>query len=858
MSDIKATSVGTADQDAIKSKLLRQYSKKDVVTIEKHLSMSKLQDFKGLDVSSTKRKTYFDDLKTKEDLTYEDIVGSLVNEREIRPEVSAGFKLLGFGALFIIYATIGATTGLYISIIIALGSFVPLAWWYRMVYNSDDIKFLFPYIAEQHNDKILAMDGQSPDSFNSANGANNEITADKAQGDKKEIRKSAFQSSAYRVGTLRLQVKSVKKAEEQNMASENNSSVSQSLPGSKAATTGSGTGTVKADKIIDPKTPDKTVDLSKLHGDFNYSQVLTGPRPITLLLITLCLICLLSTAIYFALMAEPHVFEPCLDYVLDFKSDTLVTQMCSYTNTSDSQDAYLAFLNNFNSITVSTCNANIDNPNVDCDIVNLISDSTTYSNCLHTLMYVHNRCPTSATSAIWFPCDFNSIYEQMYLFSFAVFVVSTILVAFIASSVPSVKSLRAQQQRLLLLPTAQRQLRHDILFESNRIATIIRLKHPFRVLMLICGGLLILIFEGLMFLSSNSRAHSSSTMMVFLKSMWLVVLIHILASAVGILSAFEMLLENVPRCLNLVQIQMAQLTRSLDAITIHVQLDPTKITKLRDWYRVRTFIMKYDQGYLYNSMGGAVSATVFLAVAGSGYTLYQLLKLQYENSQRIDAIKNGSSLISLTLSVFIGLFGIVTSWVYLSYFNRIIRWHKELITTLKHEKADIELSLRQDEINSNYFFDDSLAENRKGAAAKDKKNPTSPQVNYNVYTENMGNGYIDPDLYGFGIDEQPWMQPKYNPASPSVNVTAQISSSPNPALDNPTTNGKIDSIKLKRHHSNAAIAFYQKIIDESTEQYFPPTLFGFEYSPNFFTALKGYVVTAVAAIGYFTYKSFLA
>ena len=95
------------------------------------------------------------------------------------------------------------------------------------------------------------------------------------------------------------------------------------------------------------------------------------------------------------------------------------------------------------------------------------------------------------------------------------------------------------------------------------------------------------------------------------------------------------------------------------------------------------------------------------------------------------------------------------------------------------------------------------------------------------------------------------------PVSPIINNTAQPVGSPNPVVEKKPAIDKDAGTKLKRQHATAAIAFYQKIIDESIEQHFPPTLFGFEYNPTFFTALKGYVVSAVAAIGYFSYSSFL-
>ena len=66
------------------------------------------------------------------------------------------------------------------------------------------------------------------------------------------------------------------------------------------------------------------------------------------------------------------------------------------------------------------------------------------------------------------------------------------------------------------------------------------------------------------------------------------------------------------------------------------------------------------------------------------------------------------------------------------------------------------------------------------------------------------------------------------------------------------TSGPTGQIKNKE----SVIKFYAQLISEVDEHRYPPTLFGFEYSPSMFTVLKSYVVSAIAAIGYIGYSVF--
>ena len=57
-------------------------------------------------------------------------------------------------------------------------------------------------------------------------------------------------------------------------------------------------------------------------------------------------------------------------------------------------------------------------------------------------------------------------------------------------------------------------------------------------------------------------------------------------------------------------------------------------------------------------------------------------------------------------------------------------------------------------------------------------------------------------------------------------------------------------------NAEKAVKFYLKLIYEINEHRCPPTLFGFEYDPKMFTALKGYIISAASVIGYFGYKAY--
>ena len=99
-------------------------------------------------------------------------------------------------------------------------------------------------------------------------------------------------------------------------------------------------------------------------------------------------------------------------------------------------------------------------------------------------------------------------------------------------------------------------------------------------------------------------------------------------TCLGILATFELLFENVPDCLTLIKILLSQLARALDGIDTIIRDDPTRIDFIRNWLQVRNFIVKYDQGYLYNNLNGALGATVLITILGSGFTILEIFVIK--------------------------------------------------------------------------------------------------------------------------------------------------------------------------------------------------------------------------------------
>ena len=417
------------------------------------------------------------------------------------------------------------------------------------------------------------------------------------------------------------------------------------------------------------------------------------------------------------------------------------------------------------------------------------------------------------------PCDNGGIsllLEQMFAFPFFVLFVSFVLVAIMASAVPSVNSLRAQNQRLLLLSKDQKIMRSKVLIEANKMMTINQKTRPFRNFMIFCIILLITFFEIIEFVAENQRSPYSSTAVIhFIQNWWIIVILQTISTFLGILASFELLFENVPDCLNLIKIQLSQLARALDGIDTIIRDDPPRIDFIRNWLQVRNFIVKYDQGYLYNTLNGALGATVLITILGSGFTILEIFAIKsfVINNEGTSVLNDIADLYTFIMSVFVGLLGAITSWVYLTYLNEIQQWHQEIISSVKLRKLDLD-----------YFL--KITENS---------------------TSNEGKNYRDVIYDETNTDTVNATQ------SRSKMVSQQSTPSRTPYFGDKD----YSLLPTSRLYYGDILDFYTTIITELTEFQYPPTLFGFEYTPGMLTALKGYIFASIAAIGYLGYSVLL-
>ena len=802
-------------------------------TLKRNYSKSSLVDFKGFHLQNIDDNQFSSEKQSKRSFQSD----KLEIEREIRPEVAVRYKILVIGICLVGYSTLCAIINFWVSLILAIGSCIPLIWWYKMVKKSDDIQFLFPYIAQEHSNEysnITRVNARLSlwndfDHWLSKSSGKVHLKVPKNP----KPRQGVLQRSAYRVGTLRLQVAASTKAA---LNDENDAKA-----GLEAESPGISTSTNR--------------QINETHGDFNYSQVITGPRPVTLVLATWSLLCILACLTFAALKYQPHIFEPCLDGILQM--DNITTEICTYVPTMSSQKAFHDFLANYSLNNgggqpgVQSC-LGVDMQEFNCSVLLIINTTAQYSAFVDNLMINFNRCPKFPTSVIWFPCDFDVIYQQIYIFTFTLFVMSIVIVSFISSSVPSVKSLRAQKQRLSHLEKEQKTMRHEILLNSNMLAARIREKKKSLKYIIIAIAILVAVFEFFTILSLTLRSHSSDPIAEFFKNWFMLFILHIVTVITGAYISLEMLFENVPRCLNLVNIQLAQLARFLDAISIRTQQHITHPNRLGDWFRVRTFIVKYDQAYLYNSMGGAVGATVLITVVATGYILFQIFNLQSEAHRNIDSFKNGASLINLSIAVYLDLLGIISSWWYLTYYNEIIRWNKEHLITLKHAKADLELRLNELIMSTGVNFSLPSMKNQKRESREDTPRSEDFSASISIKIPEIDIIKNESNASEFESSKMPTIEEEHVMESNSIQTEGSSTKFQN---IHPPQSALEHQPSVFQSYKNAII-FYEKIIMDVTDHYYPPTLFGFEYSPAMLTTLKGYIASAVGAIAFFGYKTF--
>ena len=117
------TKIGKSPKDGSRRSSLSHAKQKEEEHIKKHMKKSDFVDFQGKSIKRDSRSA-LDILKEKGkgQVDMKTILADLETEREIRPEGALRFKLLIYGALLIIYSTIGATSGLWVSLVVTLGS----------------------------------------------------------------------------------------------------------------------------------------------------------------------------------------------------------------------------------------------------------------------------------------------------------------------------------------------------------------------------------------------------------------------------------------------------------------------------------------------------------------------------------------------------------------------------------------------------------------------------------------------------------------------------------------------------------------------------------------------------------------
>ena len=256
----------------------------------------------------------------------------------------------------------------------------------------------------------------------------------------------------------------------------------------------------------------------------------------------------------------------------------------------------------------------------------------------------------------------------------------------------------------------------------------------------------------------------------------------------------------------MIKIQLSQLARTFDAIDAVVKTNQSQTVQLHNWIQVRTFIVKYDHGYLYNSLNGALGATVLLAVGGLAMAIFKILPMSANKLEKNYFVLNDTAnLMTVIMCTFAGLIGSITSWVYLTYLNQIELWHKELISSVKLRQLDIEYSLK------NTLSSDSTLKHESN-------------VDDDVST------ILNPDQTDL---------PSCFPSNEAFQSTFGVN--------------KHLSLSSTNHYNDDIVGIYAAIINELTCHHYPPTLYGFDYRPSMLTALKGYIFFAIGLTGYLAY-----
>ena len=227
----------------------------------------------------------------------------------------------------------------------------------------------------------------------------------------------------------------------------------------------------------------------------------------------------------------------------------------------------------------------------------------------------------------------------------------------------------------------------------------------------------------------------------------------------------------------------------------------------------------------------------------------------------------------IIFGVLLTFFGSITSFVYLSAYNKILNWHTEQIRTLRFAKSDIEHRFQHREMG---ISDEQRKPKSKLHSITPQRDNQSRSPQLLPIPENDDDDNIS-DHYGFLDDEQSesTRDSRANLLSENnieqVNSdqeieSAKVFSSPGD-VSNDFSGGhkghrrftEIFSATEEHEHATQAqltqsINYYETIIRDVHETMYPPILFGFEYSPLIFTTLKGYLITVAASAFVLVYQ----